>query len=86
MHLGTRGSRCPRYLRGTSLHSQTPPLHTHYFDFIWFSLFFLSFFVFSLCLGIMKPVLPILLAALARREMPQELSHDRYVRSVKEML
>ncbi|KIM28852.1 hypothetical protein M408DRAFT_329285 [Serendipita vermifera MAFF 305830] len=34
----------------------------------------------------MKPVLPLLLAALSRREMPQELSHDRYVRSVKEML
>lgn len=34
----------------------------------------------------MRPVLPVLLAALARRETPQELSHDRYIIAVKQML
>jgi hypothetical protein len=35
---------------------------------------------------IMKPVIPLLLASLIRRETPQELSHDRYIVLVKQML
>jgi hypothetical protein len=34
----------------------------------------------------MKFSLPILLGLLAKRETPQELSHDRYVLQVKQML
>lgn len=34
----------------------------------------------------MRPILPLLLSSLVRRETPQELSHDRYIHTVQQML